>query len=153
MIVSPMIAAPWLASTLAMAGVTWLAIRAYSQPRSRAYVIGALVAASVAALPAAFLPLSHGAPWAPPVGTYALLAASMGQDKGIYVLLDVNGEPRLFVMPWNAWQANQIQAAMDSVNGGGDGTLTFNSGGGVEVDNDPPVSGDDAKQPEQAVTQ
>jgi hypothetical protein len=149
-VVPTSVAAPWLATTLSLAGVTWVAIHAYRSTRARACALGALVAATVASLPGAFLPLSHAAPWSPPVGTYDLIGASMTPNQDIYVLLKVDGEPRLYVMPWNVWKANQIQEALDAINSGdGDGSMSFTESGGWKVEHRDPVHGDDTKkQPE-----
>jgi hypothetical protein len=144
---------PWLVSASAMCGMAWLAIHAYSAPRSRAYALAALVAATLASLPAGVLPLSHASPFAPPDGTYQILGGRIDVDKAIYVLLDIDGTPRLFIRPFTTSEANGLQEALDAMTIGGNGKATFGSGdpGGVGYDGEAPVAGDDTKQPEQPV--
>lgn len=48
-----------------------------------------------------------------PAGDAPLIAAKLAPGKGIYVTLDLPGEPRLFWLPWDKEMAQRIQDLME----------------------------------------
>lgn len=142
----------WLVYTGAFCGMTWLAIYSLARPQARAYALGALVAATVASLPATLLPLSHAAPWTPPPGKYQLLGARIDVDVAIWIWIDLDGEPRAYRMPYTAGKANELQAALDDLTIGGEATATIGGrGGGTSYSgtapDEGPVEGKPIEQP------
>lgn len=118
-------------ATLAIAGV--LAAIAIAAPR-RAWV--RLTSIAVAAL---FVPLGYAAlsdllsrpkpvdlEWArQATGEATLLGATIAEDKGIYVWLQLADlpEPRAYVLPWDRELAQELQDAMNEAERNGSGVV------------------------------
>ena len=121
----------WLALTLALALVTSLAIWSRYPTRARGLSVIALLA--TAPLTGAILVGNGGWSVAPypylselPAETQ-ILGAKIVQDEAIYLMLDVDGEPRLFKLPWSTGEASKLQRLMEAGEANG-GSLTAKRG-------------------------
>jgi hypothetical protein len=52
-----------------------------------------------------------------PEGEIDVFGVRIVPEQAIYLMLSVNDEPRLFVLPWNAKAASELQRAMEQGNG------------------------------------
>lgn len=100
----------WLALVLAVGAVTWFG----SKRQAIAFVLIAIATA-----PASALPLGHAAPWSPPPGHYTVLGARIDIDEAIWVLLDTEGGPMFYKLPYTTGTANALQQSMDMAVGSG----------------------------------
>lgn len=143
----------WALYLFAFAALANFAAWSRIPTRWRGIAVGTFVLAAALSLPAALMPLSHAAPWKPPAGKYSILGARIDvpdatSSGAIWVMLDIDGEPRLYKLPYTTSQANELQGALD---GKGGATATVpgeGSQGGVAYDGEEPVTGDDDKQVE-----
>lgn len=108
----------WIAFVLATGAI------AYHGGRRQAIAF-VLVAALTA--PASLLTLGHATPIAPGAGQHTVLGARIDINEAIWVLLDAQGEPKFYRLPYSQAAANQLQAALDSV-ADGEGTVTMEMG-------------------------
>jgi hypothetical protein len=122
----------WLALTLALALVTSLAI--WSRHPSRARGLSVLAFLATAPLTGAILVGNGGWAVSPypyvselPTGEAQILGVKIVQDVAIYVMLDVDGEPRLFRLPWSNEAGSKLQRLMEA-NASEGGTLTAKRG-------------------------
>lgn len=87
-------------------------IRAMAAP---AAVLAAVVAAVTVGNTLGFaVPLISGV--TAPAGEVVVISAKMEPNKGIYITLDLPGEPKLFWLPWDKETAQELQDLLD---GGG----------------------------------
>lgn len=114
----------WLALSLGLGIVAYLAAWSRLPTRARGWTIWAFAVA---------LPLSGGlmlsergwpAPLVPyiasiPDGDITVSGIQMIPEVAIYLMLDIDGTPRLFGLPWNSEQASKLQRMMEE----GDGTV------------------------------
>ncbi len=120
----------WLILSLTSAAITSAAI--WSRFPTRARPLS--VVAFLASLPVSWAILAGSAGWSATPYPYlsplphdaALLGFSFQQDVAIYVMLDVDGEPRLYRLPWSNEKASQIQRMAE---GGGNGSIKGGGGG------------------------
>ena len=121
----------WLSLTLALALVTSLAIWSRYPTRARGLSVIALLA--TAPLTGAILAANSGWSVSPypylselPAETQ-ILGVKIVQDVAIYVMLDVDGEPRLFRLPWSTQQASKLQRLIEGAEADG-GSITAKRG-------------------------
>lgn len=113
----------WLILTAALGSAAWLA--AWSRLPGR--VRPAAVFACLLASPIAGVVMLTSLGWAVPIypyvsapsGEVAVLGVKLVPDVAIYVLLDMEPEPRFYILPWDAKQATKLQKAMDGEEGEG----------------------------------
>lgn len=113
----------WLALSLASAAVTSLAI--WSRFPTRARMLSVLAFLATMPVMGAILVLNAG--WAVSPIRYLselpadgeILGLKLEQDVAIYLMLDVDGEPRVFKLPWSNLQASKLQRLMEGQAGGG----------------------------------
>lgn len=110
----------WLLLTLALGTVAWLAAWARIPSKARSLSIaGFLVASPVSGV---CLLLSMG--WAVPLyagvtmpsGEIEVMGVKLVPEEAIYIM---SGEPRLYVLPWNAKTASKLQRMMEGEEGKG----------------------------------
>jgi hypothetical protein len=108
----------WLSLTLALALVTSLAIWSRYPTRARGLCVMAFLAAGIVSYAA--LRANDG--WAATPTPYLselpaeteILGVKLEQDVAIYVMLDVDGTPRLFRLPWSNEQGSKLQRLMEA---------------------------------------
>lgn len=123
-----------------------LALSAFAYGALRRWTTVALLPASVAAVALCAVSLGRPLPMTPPPGNYAVLGADIQVDRYIDALLkDGDGAAVLYRLPYSTSQANALQAAKD---GGGGVRAAVGEDGGVAYDGEPPVQGNEAKEPE-----
>jgi hypothetical protein len=122
----------WLALTLALALVTSLAIWSRHPTRARGLSVLAFIATGIATGP--ILIANRGWAVSPypyvselPTGEAQILGVKIVQDEAIYVMLDVDGEPRLFKLPWSNEAGSKLQRLMEA-NAENGGKLTAKRG-------------------------
>ena len=128
----------WAAFILATGAIAW-----FGTPRQAA----AFTLVAALTLPAAFTTLGHPTPLAPPAGEHTVLGARIDKDVAIYVLLNADGEPRYYVLPYSDQAANDLQRAMD----GGQGVAMEMGEDGSPGFGEPSVAAEPEKQKEGAV--
>lgn len=148
----------WLLLTLAMGASAYWAIWSRYPSKARWLAVSAFLVAS----PMAGLTLFQSLGWAVPVtrylaapeGEFNLLGVKLKPDVAIFVMLDVDGGPRLFSLPWNAEKASDLQRMMEQGEGDIKVRLQPKSGesltGEFYLGNPDPVA--EAKPPEQHFT-
>lgn len=104
----------WLALSTALCTVTSLAVWSRRPTQARGLAVAALLA--IVPISGGLLLIQRG--WAAPIVPY-LAELPDGEievhgfrlipEVAIYLWLDVEGEPRAFVLPWNAGAASQLQ--------------------------------------------
>ncbi len=121
----------WLFLTLALALVTSAAIWSRYPTRAR----GRCVLAFLGAGAVSWVALRANEGWATPPLPYLaeipaetqILGVKIVQDEAIYLMLDVDGEPRLFRLPWSTQEASKLQRLMEAGEANG-GSLTAKRG-------------------------
>lgn len=98
----------WAAFVIATGAVAWFGTR-------RQAMAFAVIAFATACIP--ITTLGRPTPLEPPAGEHTVLGARIDKDVAIYVLLDGQPEPRLYVLPYSEQAAGELQQAMD----GGEG--------------------------------
>lgn len=136
----------WLMLTAALGLAATLA--AWSKTnRYRTAAVIAFLAAAGTSYGLVQLPLGNPIEGTPPPGRYAILGARIDVDVAIYVLLDRDGEPVYYRLPYSTSDANGLQHAIDSTCGNGNAQGEFGNGGAVEF-YAAPVQGAEEKVPE-----
>jgi hypothetical protein len=122
----------WLALNLTTALVTSAAI--WSRFPTRARGLSVLAFLATAPLTGAILVGNGGWAVSPypyvselPTGEAQILGVKIVQDVAIYVMLDVDGEPRLFRLPWSNEAGSKLQRLMEA-NAENGGSLTAKRG-------------------------
>lgn len=112
----------WLALSLVLGAVTYLA--AWSRLPTKAR--GLTVLAFALALPASGALLLTNRGWPAelvpyittiPDGEHSVLGVKLLPEVAIFLMLDIEGNPRLFQLPWNAEQASRLQRMQEEGNG------------------------------------
>lgn len=113
----------WLALSLVLGAVAYLAAWSRLPTRARGWTIWAFAAA----LPLSGVLMLSNRGWPVelvpylvtiPEGEHTLLGVKLIPEVSIGVWLDINGVPRAFALPWNAEQASKLQRLMESGEGG-----------------------------------
>jgi hypothetical protein len=122
----------WLCFNLAAAMVTSAAI--WSRFPTRARGLSVLAFLATAPLTGAILVANGGWAVSPypyvstlPTGEAQILGVKIVQDEAIYVMLDLDGEPRLFKLPWSNEAGSKLQRLMEA-NAENGGKLTAKRG-------------------------
>lgn len=140
------IATAWLALSLTLAAMAWLAIWSRRATVGRTLSVAMLPAFAVVAALALYTPLGRPIPLAPPAGEYTVLGARIDVDVAIYALLDDGkGEPVYYRLPYSEAQAKALQEAM---NGEGGASAKIDGDGGASFEGEPPVTEDANKRAE-----
>ena len=131
------IASTWLSLSILLCVFAWYAQRLVALTLPAAVALAAL---------AVYIPTGSPRFTVPPPGDYQVVGADIEVDVAIYVLLKLGSAPAIYYkLPYTTGQANSLQQAMD---GEGGVKASVGGDGGVAYDGDPPVSGDEPKQPE-----
>lgn len=137
----------WLALTLSLAAVTAFAVWSRRDTHARTGTVLALFVAAPVAYHSLTVPLSLPAE-NPAHGEYDVVGARIDVDVAIWVLLaQGGGDPRFYVLPYDAATANKLQQAMDAAKEGNGPRLEMTESGEA-VFHAPPVRADPPKQPE-----
>lgn len=109
-------------AVLSILGTAYLALTA-AWSRQETWIRGAAVAAFAILVPLVmatpYFALSHARPidkWSLPNGEHRVISTYMVQDEGIWVLLDIDTEPRLIRFPWTNEMANRLLGMTDVQN-------------------------------------
>lgn len=142
----------WLIQSLVISAIASIAIWSRRPTAAR----GLAVVAFLASMPITGAAMLRQAGW--PVEPIHYLAeipddatvsgVSLVPNVAIFIMVDIDGEPRLFRLPWNAEQANKVQRMLEKGNGG---NLKARKGHGPEVPvelYEPPQPPTPEKQPE-----
>jgi hypothetical protein len=119
----------WFVLTCLLGLSALIAIWARRPSRARGLSILAFIAASpiaAAALGAALgwpVPLINGVN--APEGTYSVLGSKIIVGKGIYVLIDVGGEPRYYWLPWSQKESKELQEGLNKAGKDGGVQMTI----------------------------
>lgn len=113
-----------IAPTIGLALVLAIGAVAFFGTRKQAV---AFAVVAIAAFPLPMAALGHATPVAPPSGQLTVLGARIDVDVAIYVLIDAQPEPRLYVLPYSEQAASQLQKAMDGM-ADGEGRVTMEVG-------------------------
>lgn len=113
----------WLALNLAAGLVTSAAIWSRIPTRARPLA----VAAFLALMPVSWAIMQAGSGWAVTPTTYladlpadaVILGLKFEPDVAIYLMLDVEGGPRMFKLRWSNQKASELQRAMEAAAGNG----------------------------------
>ena len=112
----------WLALSLALCTITSIAVWSRRPTKARGLAVIALLA--VVPLSGGLLLVQRGwaAPLVPylaelPEGEIDVFGVRLIPEQAIYLMLSVGGEPRLFVLPWNAKAASELQRLMEKGEG------------------------------------
>lgn len=109
----------WLALTLALAGITLIAVWSRRDTPNRLWVVVMFLLTAPLSYVLLQEPLGYPDPDKLPKGEWRVLGHQIIENVAIFAMLDDgSGEPHLYRLPYTNGQADQMQKAMDAQAGG-----------------------------------